>query len=422
MAWVPLFVAVQGLSARPAFYAGLGQGILLYGVTLSWLWGLFGPSSIALWIIVAAFVGLACALMAALKLKGYWGACLGAAIWVGCEFFRSEIYALHFPWITPGTGMTPSYFSPIFGVYGVSFLIIFGSILLREKGRDRNVGICWLLILLVAGFTNKSSVRGDLKVLAIQNEEGSFEDKFKQTTDSFDDHAAIVWPELSLGRDLDEIERSKKKLLEFTHEKKTLMVVGGYVDSGGEKNYNAAMTLDAGAEAGMHFKNKPVPLFNDSKKGTEAKSIETSIGKIGTPICFDCDHEGVIRRMVADGASLILAPSLDAKSWSARQHDQHSELFRHRAAENGRWIMVAASSGKTQVIDPYGNRVADIPLMEPGVLSGKVSLESGRTIYNRFGWLTGWLCLAIAGIALLLAIFRGVRGKFSARSRKFNVG
>ena len=64
VAWVPLFVAVQGLSARPAFYAGLGQGILLYGVTLSWLWGLFGPSSIALWIIVAAFVGLACALMA----------------------------------------------------------------------------------------------------------------------------------------------------------------------------------------------------------------------------------------------------------------------------------------------------------------------------------------------------------------------
>lgn len=119
VAWVPLFFAVQGLSARPAFYAGLGQGVLLYGVTLSWLWGLFGVSSIALWVVVASFVGLACMLMAVLNLKGYWGAFVGAAIWVGCEYFRSEIYALHFPWITPGMGMAPSYLSPVSSARGV---------------------------------------------------------------------------------------------------------------------------------------------------------------------------------------------------------------------------------------------------------------------------------------------------------------
>ena len=187
------------------------------------------------------------------------------------------------------------------------------------------------------------------------------------------------------------------------------MVVGGFVDSGEELSYNASITLDNGSQAGTHFKNKPVPLFNDGKKGTEAKSIKTSIGAIGTPICFDCDHESVIRRMVADGASVILAPSLDAESWSARQHDQHAELFRHRAAENARWIVVAASSGRTQIIDSYGNRAGTIPLMEPGFLTGEIALESGRTIYNRFGWLTGWVCLVLTGLALMMAIYFSFR-------------
>lgn len=415
VAWVPLFFAIQGLSARPAFYVGLGQGFLLYGVTLSWLWGLFGPASVVLWIVIGAFVGVACALISFYKLSGFLGSVLAAAIWVGCEFFRAEIYALHFPWITPGTGLPPNWLSPVVGVYGVSFLVILGSILLREAGKKRMLGVSFLVVLLGSGFVNPVSEGADVEVLALQNEEGSFEDKFEQTVGAFDGHAAIVWPELSLGRDLDEVGRLKGRLYEFGRRNDVVMVVGGSVDSGEEMAYNAAITLDAGVEVGTHFKNKPVPLFNDGKKGTEARSIVTSMGVIGTPICFDCDHESVIRRMVADGAEVILAPSLDAKPWSARQHDQHAELFRHRAAENGRWVVVAASSGRTQIIDNYGNRVATIPLMEPGVLEGEVRLETGRTLYNRYGWVTGWVCLVVAGMALLVAFFRNIRGKFLSR-------
>ncbi|MGJ8656521.1 MAG: apolipoprotein N-acyltransferase [Akkermansiaceae bacterium] len=409
VAWVPLLFAIRGVSARPAFYLGLGQGFLLYGVTLSWLWGLFGVSAVVLWIVVAAFVGGACALISYHRLCGYVGAVLAAAIWVGCEFFRAEVYALHFPWITPGTGVPPHWLSPLIGVYGVSFLVILGAVLLRDRGKSRVLGVSFLVMLLVSGFLSPTREGADVKVLAVQNEEGSFEDKFEQTVNAFDGHAAIVWPELSLGRDLDEVGRLKERLYEFGRENDVVMVVGGAVDSGEEMAFNAAITLDAGIEVGSHFKNKPVPLFNDGKKGTEAKSIRTSMGVIGTPICFDCDHESVIRRMVADGAEVILAPSLDAKPWSARQHDQHAELFRHRAAENGRWVVVAASSGRSQVIDDLGNQVATIPLMEPGVLEGMVKLETGRTIYNRFGWMTGWLCLAVAGMSLLFAFYRNVR-------------
>lgn len=294
-------------------------------------------------------------------------------------------------------------------------MVIFGALLLREGGKNRNWGLLCLVLLYLAGFIRPSSRVGDIAVLAIQNEEGSFEDKFQQTIDAYDGQVAIIWPELSLGLDLNEVADNKRRLLDFSAKTDSVMVVGGYVESGEEKNYNAVITLDGDAEVGMHFKNRPVPLFNDGKKGKEAKAIQTSVGKIGTPICFDGDHEGVIRRMVADGAELILAPSLDAKSWSARQHDQHAELFRHRAAENGRWVIVAASSGRTQIIDLYGNRVTSIPLMNPGELSGMVSLEYGRTFYNRYGWLIGRLCRGVTAMPSILVIYWGLKGRFRRR-------
>ena len=48
LAWIPLFFAIKALEARAAFYVGWGQGFLVYGVCLSWLWGLFGPPSVVL--------------------------------------------------------------------------------------------------------------------------------------------------------------------------------------------------------------------------------------------------------------------------------------------------------------------------------------------------------------------------------------
>jgi len=162
-----------------------------------------------------------------------------------------------------------------------------------------------------------------------------------------------------------------------------------------------------GAYSNAHHKNRPVPLFNDGVQHDIAKSITTPLGNIGTPICFDCDHEAIIRKMVADGANAILVPSLDATHWSKRQHLQHAELFRHRAAENRRWISVAASSGLTQIIDPYGNRIQKIAPMTEGFLIGKFSFTEGKTIYNRFGWLIGYICLGFTSLFLLQRIIVG---------------
>jgi apolipoprotein N-acyltransferase len=127
---------------------------------------------------------------------------------------------------------------------------------------------------------------------------------------------------------------------------------------------------------------------------------------MGTPICFDCDYTGVVRTLAARGAEFFAVPSYDKQSWSLSQHRQHSLLFRHRAAETGRWFAVAASSGYSQLIDPHGNVVNALPPMEPGVLSGKVARRTDLTFFVRYGWLFPWVNLMLAVGILLYTLFR----------------
>jgi apolipoprotein N-acyltransferase len=162
---------------------------------------------------------------------------------------------------------------------------------------------------------------------------------------------------------------------------------------------------------GTHFKNHIVHLFNDGEKGITAKAINTPIGKIGTPICFDCDHQDVIRKMTADGAELFLIPSMDAADWTERQHLQHGTLFRHRAAENGRWLAIASTSGLTQIIGPNGHSSAHLPLMEEGVLTGQISPLQRRTFFQRGGWLFGPACLFGTVALILWSVISGLKDR-----------
>lgn len=145
----------------------------------------------------------------------------------------------------------------------------------------------------------------------------------------------------------------------------------------------------------------PQSFHVHGEPGTTLEAFPTPVGTIATPVCFDCDYSAVPRQLVRNGAEIIFAPSMDAMRWTERQHEQHAQLFRHRAAENGRWIAVAATSGVTQIIAPNGQVASRLIGMEPGSLIGQVGRETRLTFYTRFGWLLGPLC-SVATVGLLI--------------------
>jgi apolipoprotein N-acyltransferase len=216
----------------------------------------------------------------------------------------------------------------------------------------------------------------------------------------------VVWPEYAVPYDVRANNRDWAALQELCRDRGITLTLGTQTrPKGAAEWFNTALTLDATGVLGEHYKMHAVHFFDDGTPGTTALPVKTAHGIIGTPICFDCDYEGIVRSMTAAGAEVFIVPMMDAESWSKWQHDQHAELFRIRACENARWFFICGTSGVSQAIDPFGHVHAKMPAMEQGVLTAELRRESRITFYTRWGWLTPWCLLGIAAvcwIALLL--------------------
>ena len=112
---------------RKAFYLGLVVGFGIYAPQLVFFWTIFNAAAIALWSVLAFWVALFLLLSRqALVRYRRMGLILIPVLWLGLEFFRSELYYLRFSWLTPGlvfSGTEVAKFLGILGVYGIGFLL-----------------------------------------------------------------------------------------------------------------------------------------------------------------------------------------------------------------------------------------------------------------------------------------------------------
>lgn len=207
----------------------------------------------------------------------------------------------------------------------------------------------------------------------------------------------LVWPEYAFAGNLLAAKQDLAAIQGRLKERQCILVVGTqtYAPRGSEW-FNTALTLSSDAVLGQHIKNHTVHLFDDGTPGTTANIVSTPAGKIGTPICFDCDFQDVAQRMTLAGAECFLVPSMDVANWGERQHLQHAELARIRAAENARWMIVSSSSGRTQAIDPQGSVIGQLPLFEPGLLNAELYRVEPQTFFTRYGWRFGQIVILLA--------------------------
>ncbi|MGE9268066.1 MAG: apolipoprotein N-acyltransferase [Verrucomicrobiales bacterium] len=390
-AWWPLIWSIDGLEGRTAFRLGLWHGFLVWAGTLSWLWHLFGPASVGLWLIFALFTAFwALFYTWGRSWRPGWRVLAGAVLWVGIEYFRSELFVLKFPWITPGTALPPGLLTPICGVYGVSFLVLLVAGF-SQWNRPLAAFCALALGASVLGGRLKSSEESaqELSVALVQSESLFYEDYLERSQVLAGEFDVIVWPEYALDFDPRHHPKVERDLAALLRGKTRLLVFGARQDEPDGAWRNTSFAYGREGVLGTHVKNHPVHFFDDGVAGERAEAVSSPLGGFGMPICFDNDYQDVVRRMTRDGAACFFVPSMDGAHWSAREHEQHGMLFRHRAAENGRWMAVASTSGVTQIIDEHGRVRERLPLMAEGVLRGKLELRSGLTFYQRAGWLCG---------------------------------
>jgi apolipoprotein N-acyltransferase len=89
------------------------------------------------------------------------------------------------------------------------------------------------------------------------------------------------------------------------------------------------------------------------------------------------------------------------RSVASREHVIFSQL---RAVENGRWVVQAAISGESAIVDTHGRIREHTALFTPAILRADVPTSQARTLYTRLGDWFPWACAAAVVAALAAMI------------------
>lgn len=129
--------------------------------------------------------------------------------------------------------------------------------------------------------------------------------------------------------------------------------------------------------------------------------------RVGPLVCFESAFPDMSRRLVRDGAGLLIAQS----STSSFQHGwapaQHASLGALRAAESGRPMVHATLTGVSAVYGPHGEAVGTrLGTDTSGTAVYGVPLARGTTLYVRLG---DWALYGALGVLAVYCAFEGVR-------------
>jgi predicted amidohydrolase len=164
-----------------------------------------------------------------------------------------------------------------------------------------------------------------------------------------------------------------------------MYVVCGLLERDGDSLRNAAVLVGPDGLVGTYRKTH-LPFLGVDRfvvPGDELTVFETPLGRIGIEICYDLRFPEVTRTLALEGADLIAHPT----NFPMAAKTQTELITVARAAENRVYLLTANRVGKerwgefcgwSQIVDPYGKRLAEADEREETLLFGEVELEKAR--------------------------------------------
>ncbi len=107
--------------------------------------------------------------------------------------------------------------------------------------------------------------------------------------------------------------------------------------------------------------------------------------RLGVVISWEVFFAGRAREGVKMGAEAILNPTNGASYTGTIVQTQQVASSRLRALETGRWVVQAAPTGFTAIVDADGTVLQRTAVSERNVLYDTIELRSGSTWYTTIG-------------------------------------
>lgn len=364
-----LVAMVRAKTARRAFYAGIGAALLIVVPHLWFLTVIFSAIAVPLWLSLAGWTGVFCGTLHVIHRKGGtgWTIALAPVLWMGLEFYRSEIWGLRFSWLGPGFALPPAnlgWWFQSLGVFGSgAWLIMAGTaVMLVRKPAGALAAALLLPALLLPG--RRAVTAGEsIRMTGVQ-----FEQALSTQLIMGLDAAREAWPDTKLFL-LPEYSFNgpvPSEFPEWCRRNQTWLVAGGKDYLKGQKNeagqpayYNTAFVIGPeGTVIHRQAKSRPIQFFDDGMPAPDQVVWDSPWGKLGICICYDQNYTQVTDRLAEGQMQALLIPTMDLETWGPHQHWLGGRLALTRAVEYRVPVVRLASSGISQFIDAEGKILA----------------------------------------------------------------
>ena len=383
-------------------------------------------------------------------------------VWVATELGRTYLLT-GFPWVLLGysqvTVIPIAQLASITGVYGVSALVASVSagvaILARREGTApgawRPLAGAVAISAAIAVWGGWRASRGALtdggealRVGLVQgnvdqtekwnrNRAGDILERYLDMSRTVIDRGVqlVVWPESAMPTMFGEDRGASARVRGLAVTTGTPLLIGSdqIEREPTLKYYNSAVLVRPdGTTGGVYHKMHLVPfgeyvpakrVFFFMSRLVEAVS-DFSAGQSGTllplhdhpvsvAICYEIVYPNLVRQFVAAGSELLTTITNDAWFGATSAPHQHFAQASMRAIENGRYLVRAANTGISGIVDPYGRVSARSGLFVPATIVGEVRLLRSSTLYVRTGDLFAYACVVTTVALLVLHRQRRIR-------------
>lgn len=143
-------------------------------------------------------------------------------------------------------------------------------------------------------------------------------------------------------------------------------------------------------------------------------SIDAGGFRIGVGVCYEIIYPALARLEVARGANLLLTISNDSWYGRAGAQAQHFAGATLRAVETNRYLLRAAITGISGIVDEKGRIREELAENRKGIVRGDAWLFRDDTVWTNWGFWIPRLADALAALVLVCGIARWRRERNSA--------
>ncbi|MCS7182214.1 MAG: apolipoprotein N-acyltransferase [Thermoanaerobaculum sp.] len=457
LAAVALLSACRGLSPRSALFLGFLAGFCHWVFSVFWVvevmtrYGhLAGALAfLALGVmsaVLASFWGLAAWLSR--KVRHPWrGVALALGLTVG-EVVQG-LPPWNFPWNPLVTALVPWPFLlaplPVLGAttYGLALrVVLFGAaeaVVEPSWKPIRAVGAA-LGVVFLAGLASPvfRPAGGPLWVAAIQpnvplevrwdaQNLGDIEGRVWRLSEQAVQRGAqwVVWPESAVPRWLERDALYREALRRFSASQGVWLTLnsigfgeeGEYFNSmymvspqGLVERYDKVHLVPFGEYVPdfgrLAFLRPLVREVGGFTPGREAKPLPGPAGPVGGAVCYEVAFPLHAAEQVRRGAKLLVTVTNDGWYGDSAAPYQHLALAILRAVEQRRYLVRAANTGISAIVDPYGVVQQQLPLDRQGLLVGQVQGSAQLTPAARLAPLLHLWPLMACAVVILAALGR----------------